>query len=453
MHHVVPLRNSPIVDERRRHSRHKPTSIVYVALGPGNGGILVNLSAGGMSLQAVAKLNADTELDLNFRLQGTEQAIEAVGCVAWLDSTHKEAGLSFKKLPASTEQQIAKWIQGQEQAVRNAPTEEKPHTVSAATGEPLRAGEPPRLPSQASIPAVFPSEKPESARPSFIPGILSDPPSELRQRDDFESAFDTMPPPPSAPPAMHFRTRPEERFESPTKGPIELSAKHYELSIEPQALLPVEPEILPRDCLLPQSISSPPAIVAADLLAPAVPDPSATDLHRRRKFAIALAAGVMGILALIVMATSITRRSLHPVPGVSDAPTAPRALPPAAKPPEEVSQTKPKAPAERPIRTTASSTASVDVDATAPVPVVRVAVAPAPHDNGFIERLRELLGLDVATTIDPAAAALPVWTVRHSGFYYCAHSPAFRTLEPGAIMTQGQALQSGYQPKLGSYCE
>ena len=67
--------------------------------------------------------------------------------------------------------------------------------------------------------------------------------------------------------------------------------------------------------------------------------------------------------------------------------------------------------------------------------------------------LRALLGLDVDNAIDPATAALPVWTVQHSGFYYCAHSPDFRTQEPGAIMTQGQALQSGYQPKLGSYCK
>ncbi|HEY6905270.1 MAG TPA: hypothetical protein VI216_13250 [Candidatus Acidoferrales bacterium] len=87
------------------------------------------------------------------------------------------------------------------------------------------------------------------------------------------------------------------------------------------------------------------------------------------------------------------------------------------------------------------------------MPVVRVAVAPVHQDGGIIESLKALLGLDVANTIDPETAALPVWTVRHSGFYYCARSPDFRTLEPGAIMTQGQALQSGYQPKLGDYCK
>lgn len=84
---------------------------------------------------------------------------------------------------------------------------------------------------------------------------------------------------------------------------------------------------------------------------------------------------------------------------------------------------------------------------------MRVAVAPVHQDSGFMESLRALLGLDTAKTIDPATAALPVWTVQHSGFYYCARSPEFRTLEPGAIMTQGQALQSGYQPKIGDYCK
>ena len=75
-----------------------------------------------------------------------------------------------------------------------------------------------------------------------------------------------------------------------------------------------------------------------------------------------------------------------------------------------------------------------------------------PGDDGWVARLTDLLGMDEPTKIDPAIVIVPVWTVQHSGFYYCADSPDFEKLRPGAIMTQGEALQSGYQPKLGSYC-
>ncbi len=445
MHHVAPLRNSPIVDERRRHLRHKPTSIIYVALGPGNGGIVVNLSAGGVSLQAAAKLNAETELALNFRLQGIEQAIETVGYVAWLDPTHKEVGVSFKDLPGNTEQQITEWIASQEQPTWNVQTQREPRPIPTAKGERER------LPIQASIPVTFPSEKPESAQPSFVPGILRESLSEPPQHHDFGSTPDGVPPPEPRRPTLRFRN-PKEGLEEPPDTPrlFELSANHYELRLGPQSLPVGGREMLPRDCLLPDAISPRPEIVAVDRQVQAVPDSSASDLRRRRKLAVAVAAGTMGILALIVMATSLRTppsgdssnvQTIQPIPA------------PTAVPPERAPQARPTVQTKRTVRTAPSQTASTGVDAAAPVPLVRVAIAPPQQDSGFIASLRALLGLDVDNAIDPAAAALPVWTIQHSGFYYCAHSPDFRTLEPGAIMTQGQALQSGYQPKLGSYCQ
>lgn len=442
MHQVAPLRNSPTVDERRRHLRHKPTSIIYVALGPGNGGIVVNLSAGGVSLQAAAKLSADTELALNFRLQGIEQAIETVGYVAWLDPSHKEVGVSFKDLPRNTEQQIAEWIASQEPPQ----TEREPHPIPTARGEPQR------LPIQASIPVIFPSEKPESTQPSFVPGILRESPLEPPQDNDFGSAPVGMPPPEPVRPTLRFRNRSEEGLEGPPDRhrPFELSANHYELRIAPQTVPAGGREILPRDCLLPASMSLGPEILPTDRPVQVMPDSSASDLRRRRKLAVAVAASTMGILVLIVVATTLSR---PPAADSSGAQTMQPIPTPTAALPEKAPQTGPTVQSKRTVRTAPSQTTSTGVDAAAPVPVVRVAVLPPRQDSGFIGSLRALLGLDVDNTIDPAAAALAVWTVQHSGFYYCASSPDFRTLEPGAIMTQGQALQSGYQPKLGSYCQ
>lgn len=448
MHHVAPLRSSLIVDERRRHPRHKPTSIIYVALGPGNGGIVVNLSVGGVSLHAAAKLNAERELALNFQLQNAAKTIETVGCIAWLDSTQKEAGISFKDLPGNIEQQIADWIASQEQPAWNAPPEPKPHTIPAAGSEAHRP------PIQVSMPAIFPSEKPAGARPGLAPGLLEELLSESGRQNDFGGEADVVPPPVSVVPAPPFRTPPEERFEPSTIAPLEFPAKPYGLPLK--ALTPTTPvggppEVLPRDVLLPDPVLPAHAVVAVapDRLAPATPDPSVLELRRRRRFAIGLAGGMIGILGLIVTVTSINKPPAGDDSGAPVQPISPRA----AALPEKTPQTRQTVQTGRAVRDARPRTGSTGADSDGPVPVVRVAVAPVHQDGGIIESLKALLGLDVANTIDPETAALPVWTVRHSGFYYCARSPDFRTLEPGAIMTQGQALQSGYQPKLGDYCK
>ena len=49
-------------------------------------------------------------------------------------------------------------------------------------------------------------------------------------------------------------------------------------------------------------------------------------------------------------------------------------------------------------------------------------------------------------------AYLRVWISTRAGYYYCSGSPDFGKAQPGAVMTQGEALQSGYQPKLGTIC-
>ena len=447
MHHVAPLRNSPILDERRRYVRHKPASIVYVALGPGNGGILVNLSAGGLFLQAVAKLNGETELNLNFRLQGTEQAIEATGCVAWLGTTQKEAGISFKDIAADTEQQIADWIASQEAPVPNTQPELKLRPTPATRDEALR------LPIQASVPVSFPSEKLEHAPSDRVSRILREPPPEPPQ-PDLRSAPDPAPLPVSRSSAAGFRAPgDEDRFGSLPDEQPELPPKHFKLQLESKAPALIPGEILPRDCLLPDPIlptRQVTAAITAEPMAPPVSDSLASNTIQRRKLAIAVAACMLGILILIVAVAS-----LNGPPSPSEQPV--QYVRPPATVPEPVSASQ-KRPAQRPHPKAAAGAVSqgdsatvADDDAPLMGPAVRIAVPV--HEDGFIGHLRSLLGMDVTTILDPSAAAVHVWTIQHSGFYYCADSPNFKTLLPGALMTQGEALQSGYQPKLGTYCQ
>ena len=77
----------------------------------------------------------------------------------------------------------------------------------------------------------------------------------------------------------------------------------------------------------------------------------------------------------------------------------------------------------------------------------------SPPSAEWVNRVKAFFGVGVAKKIDPAQEAVKVWTVKQTGFYYCSDSTNYQNLKPGAIMTQGEALQSGYQPKLGGYCQ
>jgi hypothetical protein len=75
-------------------------------------------------------------------------------------------------------------------------------------------------------------------------------------------------------------------------------------------------------------------------------------------------------------------------------------------------------------------------------------------EASWVSALKKVfLGIEDSSAKNQNFDTAPVWTDGHSGYYYCANSPYFEKLKPGSIMTQSSALQSGYQPKLGTYCQ
>src|SRR5579863_4112708 len=111
--------SSTFLVERRWLVRHTPkvSTTIVVELGTNNGGNLLNIGIGGLSVQSVAELDQDAEIPVRFRLQDTQEAIQTVGRVVWLGPTQKEAGICFNNLPVGKEQQIADWIAAQERPV------------------------------------------------------------------------------------------------------------------------------------------------------------------------------------------------------------------------------------------------------------------------------------------------------------------------------------------------
>jgi hypothetical protein len=55
-------------------------------------------------------------------------------------------------------------------------------------------------------------------------------------------------------------------------------------------------------------------------------------------------------------------------------------------------------------------------------------------------------------TLPKSGEGVSVWTKQQSGFYYCAGGTLFGD-KPGEVMTQANALMTGYRPADGKYCQ
>src|SRR5689334_3793933 len=73
---VVTPQSTSLSVERRRSVRQKADSLVCIKLNNGNGGILLNLGTGGLSFQAVASLNRNQNLSMQFKLPDSAEAIQ-----------------------------------------------------------------------------------------------------------------------------------------------------------------------------------------------------------------------------------------------------------------------------------------------------------------------------------------------------------------------------------------
>jgi len=125
--------------DRRRHARQRIHSLSYVKMGDSNGGIVLNISEGGISVQAVAMLDPSEPVTLSLEIPRVRQRAEVNGEIAWLSASKKEAGIRFVDLPESTLKQIQKWMAREASPEQfedeTDPVEEKretPVTVAAA---------------------------------------------------------------------------------------------------------------------------------------------------------------------------------------------------------------------------------------------------------------------------------------------------------------------------------
>ena len=105
---IIP--EQPVKYEDRRYStRHRVKTLAYVDLGLDNGGMLINVSEGGLSFQGIHPLELGQRLLIGLKPPGSDQSFKATGEVAWLCDSRKGGGLRFIELPKNTKDLIKEW--------------------------------------------------------------------------------------------------------------------------------------------------------------------------------------------------------------------------------------------------------------------------------------------------------------------------------------------------------
>ena len=100
----------PLTTERRQSPRHPVRPTEYIEIGDSNGGIILDISEGGMAVASAQALVGKQTLLFRFQLPRTNETIETSGEINWIGETKKRAGVRFVDLPLAARKQIQKWI-------------------------------------------------------------------------------------------------------------------------------------------------------------------------------------------------------------------------------------------------------------------------------------------------------------------------------------------------------
>lgn len=94
--------------DRRQTPRTKLSEIAYIGMGPENGGLVLDVSDGGLSFHAVAPVEPDTTVRFLLSLRGHSR-IEGAGQVVWTNHMRTVCGLRFTSLSSGAREHLNDW--------------------------------------------------------------------------------------------------------------------------------------------------------------------------------------------------------------------------------------------------------------------------------------------------------------------------------------------------------
>jgi len=111
-------------------------SLSYIDLGNATGGIVLNISEGGLAVHSAVALTPRELPSIRFQLPNSPDWVSAAGDIAWLDASRKEAGVRFATLPDNARTRIREWIASPaDDSLAGSPTFSGMHLTSLKLGQ------------------------------------------------------------------------------------------------------------------------------------------------------------------------------------------------------------------------------------------------------------------------------------------------------------------------------
>ncbi len=110
-----------VIPERRSCLRYKVHGPVFASFDGVTGGMILDLSEQGVSMQTIVPLEAERRVQLRLDLPDSDAHLETTGYIAWADALGR-AGVRFSELPVEARQRLDEWLSRNEKAPsRKAP--------------------------------------------------------------------------------------------------------------------------------------------------------------------------------------------------------------------------------------------------------------------------------------------------------------------------------------------
>src|SRR6202035_1449081 len=98
-----------MISERRSCLRHKVHGPIFASFDGVTGGMILDLSEQGLSMQTVVPLEAGRFVQLRLDLPDSDTHLETTGYIAWADALGR-AGVRFSDLPEDARRRLNEWL-------------------------------------------------------------------------------------------------------------------------------------------------------------------------------------------------------------------------------------------------------------------------------------------------------------------------------------------------------
>jgi hypothetical protein len=157
------------IHERRSHARVLPRTLIYVACGESNGGMVLNVSADGLAISMAIPVGDEAYSNVHVRMNGLPQSIEVHGRMAWTTKSKKRAGIQLVDVSDEQRGQIREWLA--QEGMRDVNL--RPRVSELATSLVAALGGAAIIPKLLDEPR--PDLSPVAASAAISPAVLPDP--------------------------------------------------------------------------------------------------------------------------------------------------------------------------------------------------------------------------------------------------------------------------------------